>query len=417
MSSKVSIQPAVGPAVARMVLVAAPILAFGTFSLPGIVTLALVLPLSVMVASYVRSAGPRVPVWEGALIAVLALSVLWSDLPSYSVERLRTYLPLISSTAVACSLVPGEVVIRCLRLAFGVMVGSSLVVLVLDPSSRVREGSSELILHAQFDKNVYGAVLAFAVLLVTSRPRYAHLALMPLLVLLLALDKSVTAWVVATIVAVAALAGRYIVSRQDARVSKAGLATLLATGTGGAALGLLVLSDSALATVGKDPSLGSRTETWAASWHQILNAPLLGHGAYTFLDAASNSPVTRAIWAGSSGYRPPHPHNGLLDLWGQVGIVGVVVFGAMILSALRQSARVVSLRDETARTAALGLGFVLIFGLTEPTYLGPWLVVTLMCVSAIHTRARDADVTEGGRSRPARLSVGPVMATPVRERA
>ena len=32
---------------------------------------------------------------------------------------------------------------------------------------------------------------------------------------------------------------------------------------------------------------------------------MLGHGAYTFLDAASNSPVTRAIWSQSrDGYRP-----------------------------------------------------------------------------------------------------------------
>lgn len=402
--------------VARGVLVAAPVLGFGALDLPGLVTSALVLPLAVAGAAYARSSGRPFPGWECALLAVLALSVLWGDLPAYSVERLRTYLPLLLATVVACTLLSGRAIVACLRVAFAVIIGSSLVSLLLDPAGRVREGSTELVLHAQFVKNDYGGLLAFSVLLVLSRPRRANVYLVPLLVVLLALNKSVTAWVVSVILGLTALSIRYLATHRNPRVSRVSLVALLLSLTGGTVVALLTVSESALASVGKDPSLGSRTETWAASWQSIRDAPLLGHGAFTFLNAPSDSPVTRAIWAMSGSYKPPHPHNALLDLWGQVGLLGVCVFIGMLVVALRHAARTAGLAPEVLVTAPLGLLFVLVFGLTEPTFLGPWLVVTLMCVAALRA---DALPTWSGSVAPAtaeRAAPGGLLEGPPRPR-
>src|SRR5215217_334255 len=102
-------------AIACATLVVAPLLAFDAFELPGIVTLAMTLPLIILATTYFTTPDNRVPLWELALIALLASSVLWGDDPNYSVERLRTYLPLILATTFASSLVSARTVLRCLE--------------------------------------------------------------------------------------------------------------------------------------------------------------------------------------------------------------------------------------------------------------------------------------------------------------
>lgn len=383
---------------ARAVLFVLPILSLSALKLPGIVTLSLVLPVAVLLLTGARHQAINVPLWGVPMIAIFALSVLWSDDPTYSAERLRTYLPALIATLTAASQLTGRQILGCIRASFAFIVLSSLVVLVVDPSTR-HNGDQTISLIAQFPKNAYGAVLVFSLALVLAHHDRRVYYFLPGLIALIALNRAVTGWLVAVMIIALALLGRWISARLGTSRAVAPLAC------GGVALATLaatllaVAGTSVFALVGKDPTLSARTKIWSACWEQIQRAPLLGHGAYTFLDAASSSPVTLAVWARFAPYQPPHPHNGLLDLWGQLGLVGVLVFVGLIISGFRAAAARVDRDPEVAATCVLGLLVILVFGLTEPLYAGPWLILTLMLVAMV-TSSRASHIADANHLQP-----------------
>ncbi len=75
--------------------------------------------------------------------------------------------------------------------------------------------------------------------------------------------------------------------------------------------------------LGKDLTLTGRTELWAAVINKIQERPLLGYGYSGFWQG----------WEGESafvlqlvGWDAPNGHNGILDLWVDLGFLGVTVF-------------------------------------------------------------------------------------------
>jgi hypothetical protein len=82
-----------------------------------------------------------------------------------------------------------------------------------------------------------------------------------------------------------------------------------------------------------------------------------------------------------------------------------VVFAGLAVHGLRTGARAALHGDDSARTATLILVFILAFGITEPTYLGAWLVVTIMCVAIADPRGRASSSPPRGR-RPLALAGG-----------
>ncbi|AUT02015.1 O-antigen polymerase [Nostoc sp. CENA543] len=77
--------------------------------------------------------------------------------------------------------------------------------------------------------------------------------------------------------------------------------------------------------LGKDPTLTGRTVIWNYVLSQLLERPLLGFGRGAFWDPQS----PYAFAAGrelSSWFRPPHAHNGFIDLMLDVGFIGFLLF-------------------------------------------------------------------------------------------
>lgn len=77
-----------------------------------------------------------------------------------------------------------------------------------------------------------------------------------------------------------------------------------------------------LTSIGKDITLSSRTPLWEAVIHKIQERPLLGYGYSGFWLG----------WQGESAYiwqiewNAPNAHNGILDVWVDLGLVGLIVF-------------------------------------------------------------------------------------------
>ncbi|MBE9192592.1 O-antigen ligase family protein [Gloeocapsopsis crepidinum LEGE 06123] len=104
------------------------------------------------------------------------------------------------------------------------------------------------------------------------------------------------------------------------------------------AASILVVSeaDTLLSLIGKDATLTGRTPLWEAVWVMILQRPWLGYGY-------------NAFWLGWQSYSsfvwefvrwtPPHGHNGILDLWLDLGFLGVAVFTMSLLFAFLKAIR------------------------------------------------------------------------------
>ncbi len=80
--------------------------------------------------------------------------------------------------------------------------------------------------------------------------------------------------------------------------------------------------ETLLAALGKDTTLTGRTPLWAAVIGKIQERPLLGYGYGAFwlgLDGESAD-----IW--QIEWNAPNSHNGILDVWLDLGLLGVAVF-------------------------------------------------------------------------------------------
>lgn len=124
-------------------------------------------------------------------------------------------------------------------------------------------------------------------------------------------------------------------------------------------------SDSLLGFVGKDITLSGRTEIWRYVWDRIQLHPWFGYGLAAFWNG----------YDGPSGYiqlamriAVIYAHNGFLDIWLSIGLVGLSVFLMSFLSNTRQS---LALLRQTNTPEGfwplLFLSYILLSNLTEGT--------------------------------------------------
>ncbi len=124
-------------------------------------------------------------------------------------------------------------------------------------------------------------------------------------------------------------------------------------------------SDSLFSSVGKDTTLSGRTFIWQYVWDQIQLRPWLGYGLSAFWNG----------YEGPSGYvqlamRIPviYAHNGFLDIWLSIGLVGLIVFVVGFLLTTVQSLKLLrKTNTPEGFWPLLFLTYVLLSNLTEGT--------------------------------------------------
>ena len=100
--------------------------------------------------------------------------------------------------------------------------------------------------------------------------------------------------------------------------------------------GMHVFSPRIFASVGKDSTLSQRTIIWAAAWDAAVKRPILGYGFAAFwkgLYGPSQSVVLIAGWGLEQA------QDGFLDVWLEVGVVGLALFAAMTGQGMRNAIR------------------------------------------------------------------------------
>jgi O-antigen ligase len=142
-------------------------------------------------------------------------------------------------------------------------------------------------------------------------------------------------------------------------------------------LALLLLSaneDFILEFLGKDPTLTGRTLIWSHVMDNISEKPLLGWGYAAFW--VPGNPAAAQI-AGALNWTAPNAHNGLLEFWLDVGLVGTSLFVFLWARNLVMALKCMSgPAQQFGLTSLLLLTMILLIGISEDVVLSPQQIWT-----------------------------------------
>ncbi len=323
------------------------------------------------------------------LLTVLAIaSTAWSISPEDTLRRSAALVMTILFALYLAARFDHLAQLRLLGIALTIAVALGLAAAVVWPEVAVMHEEHAGALRGLFtNKNAFGHMAALDVIVLTAclvaepNRRGATRISMSTALVALVLSRSLTA---ALTVVAATIAGLIVAGLRPRRGSSADAAMLV---------GVVVL---AMATVAigiswlywRDPTLTGRTMLWGKSWEFIKERPILGYGYGAFWSEASG---LMAILQQAVDWPAPNAHNGYIDLWLQLGLLGLCLFVAGILEALLRLARGLRLGDAVGVYATVLLGSGLLCrDLAESSLLGQndfgWLVLVMVLASVYRIR-------------------------------
>ena len=160
---------------------------------------------------------------------------------------------------------------------------------------------------------------------------------------------------------------------------------------------LVEYSPAIFKLLGRDSTLSGRTFLWTMVVNRGLEQPWLGHGFQAFWQTDSEPALD--IWE-SAGWTPLSSHNGFLDIWLDLGVVGLVLFLAQLavtigatVGLLRRHRGLVSYWYGMVLLYLLGLSTAQL-GFLQPFKL-TWVVyVTTACYAAAITWTDEPAATD-----------------------
>jgi O-antigen ligase len=128
----------------------------------------------------------------------------------------------------------------------------------------------------------------------------------------------------------------------------------------------------------RDGSIWHRAEIWFFAAERIADRPLLGWG----LNAARALPGGKELIQPGVERLPLHPHNGVLQLWVELGVVGAALGAAIAVAATlhaTSAARDVSTRIAMTATVAAAMTVICVgYGLWQGWWMAAlWLIAAL----------------------------------------
>ncbi|MEH2423092.1 MAG: O-antigen ligase family protein [Nostoc sp.] len=142
-------------------------------------------------------------------------------------------------------------------------------------------------------------------------------------------------------------------------------------------------ADTILGSVGKDTTLTGRSELWPVVLEMIAKKPWLGYGygAFWIEDNSEASLIAEAVQ-----WNVPNAHNGFLDLWLALGLLGVLVFLiGFVINLLRAIYFIRWNQTPENLWLLVYLTFIILSNLTETSLLEQNSLEWILYVSAILT--------------------------------
>lgn len=349
-----------------------------------------------------------------AFLALATLSLAWSFYPGSSALGLLTTWMTVTCGVAAAVAFNWDEILNALGVALRLILGLSIV-FELFVSLIVRqpilpfwvdypEGKLPLMLmwsrNLLFDggpiQGVVGnsSLLAFAALLalivfglqLAKQNKLSGWAWMLVAVGIIALTRSATIYAALAALGFVLLALWLVRRARRPAFVYSGIVAIVVAGV----VGVLVFGQKLLPLVGKSEDLTGRTEIWAKVVDLAVQRPFAGWGWVSYWTPWAE-PFQGYIVR--NGVVQLHAHNAWLDVWLQLGILGLVVFGALVLVALVRSWMLAVRRDQ--RNVALLLPLLLMVALLVQSLAESRLLVEyglfLLVVVAVRTKRDRAD--------------------------
>ncbi|SEM93539.1 O-antigen ligase family protein [Lihuaxuella thermophila] len=157
---------------------------------------------------------------------------------------------------------------------------------------------------------------------------------------------------------------------------------------GGALAWFVSNAETVFTTLGKDITLTGRTQLWETVFSMIQERSLLGYGYGAFW-LGYDGPSAQ-VWL-TVNWDPPHAHNGYLDTWLELGLLGLLLF---VLGYIRNIKMAVQFLRSTPTSEGLWplvfLTFMILVNISESCILSLngsayWLIYTAT-VHYVHNR-------------------------------
>jgi O-antigen ligase len=141
--------------------------------------------------------------------------------------------------------------------------------------------------------------------------------------------------------------------------------------------------DTVTDLIGRDVTMTGRLQLWAVSFFMALRHPWTGYGYYAFWLGLGGP--SRSIWQ-IIRWHPPHPHNGLLAVWLDLGLIGVILVALAYLVYLARAVRLYRRTDAPEAIWPLFyFAFFLLANLTESSVLTAngiyWILFVAVSIS------------------------------------
>ncbi len=260
--------------------------------------------------------------WLAALCMWALASVAWSANPE---ESLRRALALIGTTIAGLYLglhFEPKQQLKLIAYAIGVGAIASVVVIIAVPSVGITPEGMQGVYNL---KNSLGRMmclgaLCFAMLTLSERRRRAASVVMFLLCCtLLLLSKSATA-VVVTLLMLVLLPFRKLLYLRTRRLLAA--VAILIPMMAAATFWIVESSEDILKVLGRNSSLSGRIPLWQLVLKSISDHPIRGYGFTAFWNSWAGERVSHAVnWDAAV----PHAHNGFLEVWLGLGLIGLAL--------------------------------------------------------------------------------------------
>jgi exopolysaccharide production protein ExoQ len=328
------------------------------------------------------------------LVGVALVSVLWSYAPAVTLRRDVAMLGTTLFGAYFATRYEPREQLRLLAWALGIAALLSLVFALAIPSygivyDEVRGESWQGIYGG--GKNVLGRVMALSVLvflllaLGKGKNRLVSWAGLGLSVTLLLMSNSVTSQLcVLTVVLLLPLYGA-LRWRYALATSFFVLAMLVG---GGVASWVAANAELLLSSAGRDLTLTARTDLWPAVIEMIRQRPWLGYGYGAFWLGWTGESAHVWLWNARIGLEALHAHNGILEMWLNVGLIGLSVF---VLQYLLAAGRAVSWILHTEGVEGLWplayMTFMLFYNISENALLANNDVFWVLYVAVVLSTA------------------------------
>ncbi|RUT04170.1 ligase [Chroococcidiopsis cubana SAG 39.79] len=344
-----------------------------------------------------------------ALLVIALVSILWSTAPIYT---LRRSLGLAGTTVFGIYLAMRynlQEQLRLLAWALGIAALLSLLFAVVLPhygiESKIHEGAWRGLYH---QKNVLGRYMSLGgpvfLLIALSCRRYRWVAwfgfgLSAGLLLLSTSKNALVSFLTVLLVLPFYRALRWT------NTLKVPFFIAIVLLSGSIAILLLGNTEILLNAMGKDLTFSGRTQLWDFLFEKIQERPWLGYGYGGFWLGWEGESAD--IWSIFT-WHPRHAHNGFLQLWLDLGLLGLLAFVLSFLSVCLKAAARTKITTTTEALWPLAyLTLMFLSNLAESVilaqnnifwilYVATLLSMALQCTQAKNTSRIGTTLTKGG---------------------